>query len=244
MDTNNPILRESTFAQPAIGAEVMTINGTIQKTAGLLFLLVCSGAYTWTVTRVDGGVAAAPWAIGGAVIGFILVLAMCFARQFSHFLAPAYALAEGLFLGAISAMMESQFHGIVFNAAALTVGTLAAMLVIYRTGLIKPTQRFYAGVFAATAAIAIVYVVSIVLNMFGREIPMIHQSGAVGIGFSLFVVAIAALNLIIDFDVIESGAANGAPRYMEWYAGAALLITLVWLYLEILRLLSKLNNRR
>ena len=226
------------------GADVMTINGTVQKTAGLLFLLVCSGAYTWTVARVDGGAAAGSWVGVGLIAGLIAFFTMLFKRDWSPILAPAYALAEGLVLGAISAMLEARFHGIVFSAVSLTVATLGAMLLLYRLGWIRATEKFKTGVFAATAAICIVYIATMVLNLFHREIPYIHESGTVGIVFSLFVVGIAALNLIIDFDFIETGAGNGAPRYMEWFAAAGLLVTLVWLYLEILRLLSKLNSRR
>lgn len=245
MRTTNPILNEKAFSRtPAIGAEIMTVNGTVQKTAGLLFLVICSAAYTWTVTRVDGASAAAPWAMVGAIAGFILVLVMSFQKHWSPFLAPAYALAEGLFLGAISAVLEARFRGIVFNAASLTLATLGVLLLVYRMGWIKATEKFKMGVVAATGAIVVVYLVSMVLGMFGREIPYIHQSGMIGIGFSLFVIVIAALNLVLDFDFIENGAAHGAPRYMEWFAAVGLLVTLVWLYIEFLRLLAKLNSRR
>jgi uncharacterized YccA/Bax inhibitor family protein len=244
MRTNNPMLNDKAFAVPATGADAMTINGTVHKTAGLLFLLVCSGAYTWTVARVDGGTQAMSWAIAGLVAGLIAFFTMLFKREWSPVLAPAYALAEGLVLGAVSAMYEARFHGIVFSAVTLTIGTLGVLLLVYRTGLIKATQNFKLMIVGATGAIAITYVVGWILAMFGREIPYIHQSGPVGIVFSLFVVAIAALNLVLDFDFIENGAAAGAPRYMEWFAAAGLLVTLVWLYLEILRLLAKLNSRR
>lgn len=237
------MLNDKAFAVPATGAEAMTINGTVHKTAGLLFLLVCSGAYTWTVARVDGGAQAMSWAIAGLVAGLIAFFTMLFKRDWSPVLAPAYALAEGLVLGAVSAMYEAAFHGIVLTAVMLTIGTLGVLLLVYRTGLIKATQNFKLMIIGATGAIAITYVVGWILAMFGREIPLIHQSGPVGIVFSLFVVAIAALNLVLDFDFIENGAAAGAPRYMEWFAAAGLLVTLVWLYLEILRLLAKLNRR-
>lgn len=245
MRTNNPMLNDKVFAGVrATGADAMTINGTVLKTASLLFLLVCSGAYTWTVARVDGGAAAGTWAIAGAVSGLIIFFTMMFKREWSPVLAPAYALAEGLLLGAVSAMYEARFSGIVFSAVTLTVATLGVLLFVYRLGLIKATENFKLMIVGATGAIAITYLVGWVLGMFGREIPYIHQSGTIGIVFSLFVVAIAALNLVLDFDFIENGAANGAPRYMEWFAAAGLLVTLVWLYLEILRLLSKLNSRR
>jgi uncharacterized YccA/Bax inhibitor family protein len=241
----NPILNDRAFANArVVSGDVMTVNGAIQKTAALLFLVICSAAYTWTVTRVDGAAAAAPWAIGGAIGGFLCVLVMCFKHEWSSFLGGIYALLEGLFLGAISAVLEARFHGIVFTAVALTTATLGALLLVYRLGWIKATENFKLGVIGATGAIFIVYVAMMVLGLFGVQVPYIHQSGAIGIGFSLFVVAIAALNLVIDFDFIEKSAEQGAPRYMEWFAAVGLLVTLVWLYVEILRLLSKLNSRR
>jgi uncharacterized YccA/Bax inhibitor family protein len=244
MRTTNPMLNDKTFGSvSAIGADAMTINGTVQKTAGLLFLLICSAAYTWTVSRVDGGSQALSWAVAGLVGGLITFFIMLFKKEWSPVLAPAYALAEGLLLGAISAFYEARFQGIVFSAVTLTMGTLAVLLIVYRLGLIKATENFKLMIVGATGAIAVTYLVGWVLAMFGREIPYIHQSGTIGIVFSLFVVAIAALNLVLDFDFIENGAAAGAPRYMEWFAAAGLLVTLVWLYLEILRLLSKLNRK-
>ena len=239
------MLNDKAFADArSYGAEAMTINGTVQKTAGLLFLVVCSAAYTWTVARLDGGAAAATWAIAGAIGGLILFFAMLFKKEWSPVLAPAYALAEGLLLGAVSAMFQARYPGIVMQAVMLTMGTLATLLFVYRLGLIKATENFKLGVVAATGAIFVVYLAGWILSMFNREIPYIHQSGMIGIGFSLFVVVIAALNLVLDFDFIENGANAGAPRYMEWFAAAGLLVTLIWLYLEILRLLSKLNSRR
>jgi uncharacterized YccA/Bax inhibitor family protein len=245
MRNSNPILNEKAFSGVrAADADAMTINGTIQKTAGLLFLLVCSGAYTWAVTRADGASAAMPWAMAGVIGGLVSILIMAFKKEWSPILAPAYALAEGLFLGAISAILEARFHGIVLNAAALTVGTLGVLLLVYRLGWVKATENFKMGIVAATGAIAVLYIVDMVLMMFGKQVPFIHQSGMIGIGFSILVVGIAALNLVLDFDFIENGAAAGAPRYMEWFAGVGLLVTLVWLYVEFLRLLAKLNSRR
>jgi uncharacterized YccA/Bax inhibitor family protein len=157
---------------------------------------------------------------------------------------PIYALLEGLFLGGISAVLNAQMPGIVIQAVGLTFGTLACLLVAYRTGIIKAAENFKLGVVAATGGICLLYMVSIVMGFFGGSIPMIHSSSPMGIGFSLFVVVIAALNLVLDFDFIEQGAEHGAPKYMEWYAAFGLMVTLVWLYLEILRLLAKLNSRR
>jgi uncharacterized YccA/Bax inhibitor family protein len=152
-------------------------------------------------------------------------------------------LLEGLFLGGISAIFEMRYPGIVIQAVGLTFGTLAMLLLAYKSGLIKPTENFRLMIFAATGGIALLYLVSFVMNMFGSGIGFIHSNGLFGIGFSLFVVAIAALNLVLDFDFIEQSAEQGAPKYMEWYVALCLMITLVWLYLEILRLLAKLRSR-
>ncbi|HST45904.1 MAG TPA: Bax inhibitor-1/YccA family protein, partial [Luteimonas sp.] len=157
--------------------------------------------------------------------------------------APMYALVEGFFLGAISAMYNHMYNGIVLQAVMLTMGTLFALLFAYRSGLIKATENFKLGVVAATGGIALVYLATIVLGMFNINIPLIHESGLVGIGFSLVVIVIAALNLVLDFDFIETGAEQNAPKYMEWYGAFGLMVTLVWLYLEFLRLLSKLQSR-
>jgi uncharacterized YccA/Bax inhibitor family protein len=160
------------------------------------------------------------------------------------FTAPIYALLEGLFLGGISAIFEAQYPGIVIQAVSLTFGTLFCLLLAYRSGIIKVTENFKLGVAAATGGIALIYLATLVLGLFGVRMPFIHESGLIGIGFSLFVVVIAALNLVLDFDFIESGAKSGAPKYMEWYAAFGLMVTLIWLYIEILRLLAKLRSRR
>jgi len=173
----------------------------------------------------------------------VLALVTTFKKTWSPVTAPLYALVEGFFLGAISAMFNARFEGIVFQAVLLTFCTLFALLFAYRSGLIKATENFKLGVVAATGGIALVYLATIVLGFFGIKIPMIHDSGIVGIGFSLFVVVIAALNLVLDFDFIENGVEQGAPKYMEWYGAFGLMVTLVWLYIEFLRLLSKLQSR-
>jgi uncharacterized YccA/Bax inhibitor family protein len=157
--------------------------------------------------------------------------------------APVYAVLEGLFLGGISAFYEAQFQGIVIQAVGLTFGTLAALLLAYKSGMIRATENFKLGVAAATGGIMLVYLVSLGMSFFGMRMPYLHESGPLGIGISVFIVVIAALNLVLDFDFIEQGAAQGAPKYMEWYAAFGLLVTLIWLYLEILRLLSKLRSR-
>ena len=177
-------------------------------------------------------------------LGFMLVLATMFKPTWAGFTAPLYALLEGLFLGAISAIFEMQYPGLVFNAICLTFGTLFSLLFAYQTGFIKATENFKLGVFAATGAVGMVYLLSFIMSFFGSGLSFIHSSGTFGIIFSLGVVVIAALNLVLDFDFIENGAEAGAPKYMEWVGALGLMVTLVWLYIEILRLLSKLQNRR
>jgi uncharacterized YccA/Bax inhibitor family protein len=177
--------------------------------------------------------------IGGLVVGLITV----FKKEWSPITAPLYCVLEGLFLGIISAIFEQMFPGIVLQAVLLTFGTLATLLLAYKTGLIKATENFKLGVTAATGGIMMIYLINFVMSFFGSGIPYIHESGTFGILFSLFVVVIAALNLVLDFDFIENGVEQKAPKYMEWYAAFGLLVTLIWLYLEILRLLAKMRSR-
>jgi uncharacterized YccA/Bax inhibitor family protein len=193
----------------------------------------------------DGQIApgAMIYAIGGAIGGLVLALVTVFKKEWSPVTAPMYALVEGFFLGAISAVFEARFPGIVFQAVLLTFGTLFALLVAYRSGLIKVTENFKLGVVAATGGIALLYLASFVLSFFNINVPVIHEASWLGIAFSLFVVVVAALNLVLDFDFIENGAAARAPKYMEWYGAFGLMVTLVWLYVEFLRLLSKLQQR-
>ena len=254
--SGNPALKESTFLDLGSGTVVsrdagaMTLNGNVNKTGILLLLSVLTAAFAWTqsvVTGPDGTAMVAPgvtiYALGGAIGGFILAMVTVFKKTWSPVTAPLYALVEGFFLGAISAVFELKYPGIVFQAVVLTFGTLGALLAAYRSGLIRATENFKLGVVAATGGIALVYLVSMGLRLFGKDIPLIHESGLVGIGFSLFVVVIAALNLVLDFDFIESGVEAGAPKYMEWYGAFGLMVTLVWLYIEFLRLLAKLQSR-
>ncbi len=217
----------------------MTLRGTVHKSVLLLAIVVVAAAFTWNLPRQIG----LPIAFGGAFLGLITAVVLCFKNRWAPVLAPVYAVVEGLFLGGISALYHAQSNGLVVQAVMLTFGTLAALLFAYQSGLIRATQNFRSGIIAATGGIFLVYLVSMVLGFFGIQIPFIHSTGWVGIGFSLFVVTIAALNLVLDFDFIEQGAANRAPRHLEWYAAFGLLVTLVWLYLEILRLLSKLQRR-
>ena len=250
--SGNPALKASTFLDSGTGAVVtrdggaMTLNGTVNKTGLLLLLAVMTAAYAWSQTLdVSGNLSAtAPYYLwGGGIGGLVLALVTVFKKEWSPVTAPLYALVEGLFLGSISAIYNARFEGIVFQAVLLTFAIMFALLMAYRSGLIKATENFKLGVVAATGGIFLVYLATIVLGFFGIKIPMIHDSGLVGIGFSLFVVVIASLNLVLDFDFIESGVEQGAPKYMEWYGAFGLMVTLVWLYLEILRLLSKLQSR-
>ena len=237
-------VKDATFSTQAPTA-TMTLEGTVNKTGILLALVVISAFYTWSQFFSTGNPATVmPLAMGGAIVGFILALVTIFKKQWSGTTAPLYAIAEGLFLGAISAIFEAQFPGIVIQAVGLTLGTLASLLFLYKTGIVKPTENFHLMVTSATMGIAILYLVSMLMNMFGSGgIDFIHSNGLFGIGFSLFVVAIAALNLVLDFDFIEQGSEMGAPKYMEWFGAFSLMVTLIWLYLEMLRLLAKLRSR-
>jgi uncharacterized YccA/Bax inhibitor family protein len=251
MRSGNPALKESTFLDLASGSVVqgnqdaMTLNGTVAKTGILLLLCVMTAAFAWNqAVFTDEGVSGIGFYMwGGLIGGLVLALVTIFKKQWAPVTAPLYAIVEGLFLGAISAMYNHFFEGIVMQAVLLTFGTLFALLFAYRSGLIKATENFKLGVVAATGGIFLVYLASMVLGMFNIQIPLIHESGIIGIGFSLFVVVIAALNLVLDFDFIENGVEHGAPKYMEWYGAFGLLVTLVWLYIEFLRLLSKLQSR-
>lgn len=237
--SGNPTLSENMFRQntavdSAQGA--MTISGTVNK-IGILFLLLLIGAsISWYQPSP-----AFIWL--GAIGGFIVAIVTVFKKEWSPVTAPLYSVLEGLFLGAISMVYANMYEGIVFNAVALTLGIFAAMLVTYRSGLIKVTQKFRMGIIAATGGIALVYFASIILGFFGINLSLVTGSGMFGIGFSLIVVVVAALNLVLDFDLIERGVKEGAPKYFEWYTAFGLIITLVWLYLELLRLLSKLQRR-
>jgi uncharacterized YccA/Bax inhibitor family protein len=255
MRSGNPVLKDSTFLDLSSGSvypgstNAMTLNGTVNKTGILLLLTVVTSAFAWSQTMVQTpeGMQVAPGAmiymIGGAIGGFVLALVTAFKKEWSPVTAPLYALVEGFFLGTISAIYNAQFEGIVLQAVMLTFGTLFALLFAYRSGLIKATENFKLGVAAATGGIFLIYLATIVLGLFGINIPYIHESGLIGIGFSLFVIVIAALNLVLDFDFIESGVEAGAPKYMEWYGAFGLMVTLVWLYIEFLRLLAKLQSR-
>ena len=244
MRTSNPALNEKVFQGQVAFGDAMTLQGTVNKTGLLLLCVVATAAWTWGLAHSDVPEAALPWMLGGLIGGFVVALVTIFKRTWAPVTAPIYALLEGLALGGISAMFEKMYPGVAIQAVGLTFGTLFVMLLAYKTGAIKATQRFKIGVIAATGGIVLLYVVEMVLGMFFHvRVPAINGSGPWGIAFSLFVVVIAALNLVLDFDMIESGVNNGAPKYMEWYGAFGLMVTLIWLYLEILRLLAKARRR-
>ena len=222
----------------------MTLNGTVHKTALLLIGLIATAAITWRRTMLTEDPSSLfPYLIVGVIGGLVVGLITVFKKEWSPITAPLYCVLQGLFLGIISAIFEQRFPGIVFQAVSLTFGTLASLLLAYQTGLIKATENFKLGVTAATGGIMMIYLINFAMSFFGSGIPYIHESGTFGILFSLFVVVIAALNLVLDFDFIENGVEQKAPKYMEWYAAFGLLVTLIWLYLEILRLLAKMRSR-
>lgn len=263
MRTSNPVLNDNAFEQ-ARSLEVgqsMTVQGTVNKCFVLLALIVMSASVVWTkffdVARplIEGApyggspqtpqfVFLAMW--GGAIGGFIMALVTTFKKDWAPVSAPVYALLEGLFIGGISAFFELQYPGIVIQAVGLTFGTLFALLLIYKSGMIQVTQKFRLGIAAATGAIMLFYLVVWIASFFGANLfyDVRWGSSPIGIGFSLVVVTIAALNLVLDFDFIERGSQSGVPKYMEWYGAFGLMVTLVWLYIEILRLLAKMRNRR
>jgi len=243
MRTTNPVLNAKTFAnvKQVEGAPVMTLEGTVNRTAFLLLILSATATWTWMEAFIGNPVG--QYLVAGIGGGFVVGLITVFSPGIAKFTAPLYAALEGLALGAISAIYEAQFKGIVIQAVALTFGVLFALLIIYRLRIIPVTQNFKLGVCAATGGIALFYLVAIGLSFFGVQIGMLHQATPLGIGFSLFVITIAALNLVLDFDFIEQGVEQGAPKLMEWYAAFGLVVTLIWLYVAILRLLSKLRSR-
>ena len=245
MRTANPALSTKTFERFDSFADDthMTLMGTVHKSGLLLLILVVPAIWVWgQVTRM-GGQAALMWMGIGLIGGLVVALITVFKQTWAPITAPIYAALEGLALGGISALVELRFPGIVIQAVTLTFGIFFCLLLAYRSGMIKATENFKLGVVAATGGIFMIYMASWILSFFGTSIPFIHESGLIGILFSLGVVVVASLNLVLDFDFIEQGAEHGAPKYMEWYAAFGLLVTLVWLYIEILHLLMKLQSR-
>ncbi|MEQ1630761.1 MAG: Bax inhibitor-1/YccA family protein [Planctomycetota bacterium] len=246
MRTSNPVLKASTFDLRAeSGTATMTIMGTVHKTAFLVSLVLFAAVFTWNECIAAGGVPAHlyPWLIGSVIGGLVLSLVTAFKPHIACYTAVPYALLEGVFLGALSALFETMYPGIAMQATGMTATTLLALLFAYRSGLIRATENFKLGMAAATGAIALIYLASWILSFFGIRMPLLHENGIAGIGISMFIVIVAALNLVLDFDFIEQGEKKGAPKHMEWYASFGLLVTLVWLYVETLRLLAKLNSR-
>lgn len=246
--TANPTLNSQAFDQAGwVGQPtgVMTIQGTVNKTFVLLALLLVTAGWTWNLYYQSQSIAAiGPWMWGGLIGGSILAVLTVFNKTWAPMTAPVYALLEGLVLGGISVFFETLFPGIVIQAVGLTFGTLFCLLLVYSTGIIRATENFKLGVAAATGGIFAIYMVTFILGFMGISVPFIHGSGLVGIGFSVVVVVIAAMNLVLDFDFIERGVGQGAPKYMEWYGAFGLMVTLIWLYLEILRLLAKVKQGR
>lgn len=243
MKSSNPLLKEKIFSPDYAVSDRMSLNGVVNKSFLLLGMLFLSAFYVWQQFSVGQSFSSVSgYLIVGAIGGLILAVITSFKPNLSGITAPIYAVLEGLFIGGISAYMEMRFPGIVFQAVSLTFAVFFTMLFLYRTGIIKVTAKFKMMVVSATGAIFLFYMLSFILSFFGISMPLIHDTGIFGIGFSLFVVGLAAFNLVLDFDFIDESVKRGAPKFMEWFGAFALLVTLVWLYIEILRLLSKLRN--
>jgi uncharacterized YccA/Bax inhibitor family protein len=242
MRSHNPALQEDKFTATRLdGGGTMTVQGTVNKTALLLVLALATATASW-VLGTAGGPGVAGWALVASLAGLGVAIATIVRPRWSPITGPIYALVEGVVLGVVSMWFEASYEGIAIQAVALTFGVLGAMLVLYKTRVIKVTQRFRTGVLAATLAIAGLYLVAFLLGLFGVRVPFLYDASPLGILISLAIVVVAALNLVLDFDLIERGARSGAPAYMEWYAAFGLLVTLVWLYLEMLRLLGRLRR--
>ena len=244
--TGNPGLNERTFSalpRPALADERMTLQGTVNKSFLLLVVLMGCALWPWSQYLSGNTAVLGPSMLIGLIAGLVLALIISFKATLAPYLSIPYAACEGLAIGGISAVLEHRYPGIAMQAVALTFGVLASMLLAYKAGLIRATQRFRAIVIGATGAVMLLYLVSMVLGLFHVSLPFLYGSGALSLGISLLIIAIAALNLVLDFDMIESGVAQGVPRYMEWYGAFGLLVTLVWLYLEILRFLAKARGR-
>jgi uncharacterized YccA/Bax inhibitor family protein len=262
--TSNPAFSNDVFTQydhsfGVARSDAMTVQGTVGKTSLLLAILSACGIWAWNMAVRDGAQAHIPLLAVGGIGGFVVALLTIFRPTVAPWTAPLYAAAEGVFLGIFSQVIQSGLdarmaagaggravntQGIVFQAIALTVSVLCVMLFLYGSRIVRVTDKFRTGVIMATGALALFYVVTFVVGLFGVNMPLVFSSSPLGIGFSLFAVGLASVNLLLDFDMIERGAASGAPKYMEWYGAFGLLVTLVWLYLEILRLLRKFADQR
>ncbi len=243
--SSNPMMKEKMYQNTSnqtldghfleVKGEKMTVQGAINKS----FIL---GAIMLATALVGFSFPSSMLMWGGAIAGLIVVIIAARKPEMSGTLAPIYAVLEGLFVGSVSAMYAALFDGIIFQAVSLTMAVFFVMLFIYKTGIIKVTNKFRTGVMMATGAIVLVYVVNIVMSLFGVNIPFLHEGGAIGIGISLVIVGVASMNLLLDFDNFEKGEKYGAPAYMEWFSAMGLLITLVWLYIEILRLIAMFSR--
>jgi uncharacterized YccA/Bax inhibitor family protein len=244
MRSGNPVLPESTFTDVVRGgySKPMTLGGVIHRSVLLLLLVAGTAASIWTYANSHPGIIY-PAVTAGALGGFIVGIITSFKRTWAAATAPLYAVLEGLFIGGFSLAMEQRFPGLVLQAVLLTFGVMFALLAAYQSRIIRPSQTFKSIIVGATLGIAVVYLISMLLQLFFHtSIPFVNESSPIGIAFSLVVVGIAALNLVLDFDFIENGVAYGAPQWMEWYAAFGLTVTLVWLYIEVLRLLTKLRR--
>ena len=230
---------------PYKSGDTMTASGTASAALLLMLLLVASAMFGWSSVSesVEGAVTFPGWAMAGALFGFVCAIVLTFKPKLARVLAPVYAIAEGVFVGAISKVFNTAYDGIVIQAVGITLGVFVTMLVLYRTGVIRVTDKMRRTIIGATLGIAIFYGVSFLLSLFGMNISFFNSSSPMSIGFSFLVAGLAAMNLALDFDFIERGEASGLPKYMEWYAAFGLMVTIVWLYLEILRLLAKLRDR-
>jgi uncharacterized YccA/Bax inhibitor family protein len=235
--SSNPVLTRAGFAQARTSGATMTLGGTVAKTGALFALLVAAAAYTWFRAATTGADVGTLMLVG-IVGGFGIAIYTAFRPENARYTAPIYAVLEGLALGAISAAFNARYRGLPMQAVMLTMATFVVMLVLYRTGVVRATERFRTIVVSCTVSVAAFYVIALAMSFFGLRIPFLYEGGVIGIGFSLFVTALAAFNLILDFDLVEQGIGR-APAEFEWYAAFGLMVTLVWLYLEILRLLGK-----
>ena len=246
MRSSNPAMTGKIFEKAGTAVEgsgTMTINGTINKIGIMLLLVIAAAAYTWNIVMGADPGRASTLAMVGAIGGFIMALLTIFRPRSAAITAPIYAILEGLFLGAISAIINARYPGVAFQAVLLTIGTLFTMLFLYRSGRIRATPRFRRGVMMATGAVFFAYLISWIMSLFGMPMGFMHSAGPLGILINLVIIVIAALNLIMDFDFIEKGSQMGAPKYMEWYGAFGLMVTLIWLYIEFLRLLSRFSSR-
>lgn len=246
-ESKNPAFGENVFRKTFadVSNESMTVKGTVNKTMILLLLAVLGASFTWQkIAEAVNPAGVQGWLFGGLIVGFAFSLITIFRPKSAPWSAPLYALSEGVFLGGISAFLNLSYPGIVMNAVVLTFGVMFLMLLIYRTGWIKVDNKFKTGLLIATGAIGLFYVVIMVLNMFRVSTPFMYDTSLLGVGINLLIVAVAAANLLMDFDFIEKGSQSGAPKFMEWYGAFGLMVTLVWLYIELLRLLARFAGRR